>query len=143
MANDNPSFLVCAYKQRHREFSWNEMPRGRSVAADPSRTPLFARKIPMNRELRLAAIVGTALLIYAWQGTVRLRAAGNPPPARVLVTRPVDEKRLVRLAGNTRREANAITDRGRVRNDFLMEHMLLLLKRPPELEQAFEQYIDS
>jgi subtilase family serine protease len=97
----------------------------------------------MNREFRLAALVATALLIYAGQGAERLRAAGNPPPARVLVTRPVDERRLVRLTGNTRREANAITDRGRVTDDFLMDHMLLLLKRPPELEQAFEQYIES
>ena len=35
------------------------------------------------------------------------------------------------------------TDRGRVADDFRMEHMLLLLKRPPELEQEFEQYIES
>jgi subtilase family serine protease len=97
----------------------------------------------MNRKLRLAAMVATAVLTCAWQGAVRLRAAGNPPRARVLITRPINERRLVRLAGNTRREANANTDRGRVRNDFLMEHMLLLLKRPPELEQAFEEYIDS
>jgi subtilase family serine protease len=97
----------------------------------------------MNRRLRLAAIVTVASVTYTSQGAAFLRAAGNPPHARVLVTQPIDEKRLVPLAGNTRREANANTDRGRVPDDFPMEHMLLLLKRPPELEQAFEEYIDS
>jgi subtilase family serine protease len=91
----------------------------------------------------MAAMVAIAGLAFAWQGAAHLRAAGDPPRARILVTRPIDEKRLVTLAGNTRREANASTDRGRVPDDFAMEHMLLLLKRPPELEQAFDDYIDS
>jgi subtilase family serine protease len=97
----------------------------------------------MDRRLQLVAIVALAGFTYISQGAARVRAAGNPPHARILVTQPIDEKRLVTLAGNTRREANANNDRGRVPDDFSMEHMLLLLKRPPELEEAFEQYIDS
>jgi Pro-kumamolisin, activation domain len=97
----------------------------------------------MNHRVRLAGMVAVAGLATAWQGAAHLHAAPNPPPARILVTQPIDEHRLVRLAGNTRHEANAATDRGRVPDDFPMEHMLLLLKRPPELEQAIEEYIDS
>ncbi len=63
--------------------------------------------------------------------------------ARILITEPVDERHWKRLRGNTRREANAENDRGRVADDFKLEHMLLQLKRPPELEEEFEQYIDS
>ena len=98
----------------------------------------------MNRTLGLvaftAAIVTAAI---AWRGIAPVLAADYSHHARILVTHPIDEKRLVRLTGNTRREASADNDRGRAPDDFLMEHMLLLLKRPPELEQQFEQYIDS
>jgi len=61
--------------------------------------------------------------------------------ARVLVTSPIDETRLVRLSGNTRREANARNDRGRLPDSWPLEHMQLLLKRPAEREQALEEYI--
>src|SRR5208282_4844511 len=90
-----------------------------------------------------AAVVAVGALAAMLAGAPRGFAAGDPPRARALVTRHIDEQRLVRLAGNTRREANAANDRGRVPDDFPMEHMLLLLKRPPELEQQFEEYIDS
>jgi len=88
----------------------------------------------------LGVIVG---LPFVWNGISSVLAAPKPPRARILVARHIDERRLIRLAGNTRREVNINTDLGRVRDDFPMEHMLLLLKRPPELEQAFEQYIES
>ncbi len=69
--------------------------------------------------------------------------AGIASRARILITEPVDGRHWTRLRGNTRREANERNDRGRVADDFKMEHMLLQLKRPPELEEEFEQYIDS
>jgi len=90
-----------------------------------------------------AAVVTVVELAALLAGAPRMFAAGDPPRARVLVTQPIDEQHLVRLAGNTRHEANAANDRGRVADGFPMEHMLLLLKRPPELEQQFEAYIDS
>ncbi len=98
----------------------------------------------MNWILGLIAIAGAiAGLTFTWEGVSRAQAAEDVPHARVLITRPIDESRLLRLAGNTRREANSNNDRGRVADDFLMEHMLLLMRRPPELEQQFEQYIES
>jgi len=62
---------------------------------------------------------------------------------RALITQEVDETRLVMLKGNTRPEANAINDRGAVADDFRMEHMLLQLQRPPEQEQALEQFTNQ
>lgn len=98
----------------------------------------------MSRRLGLVAIAfAISWTAVKWEALTPVWAAGRPPRARVLVTGSVDESRLVPLAGNTRREANVTNDRGRVPDDFLMEHMLLLLNRPPELEEQFEQYIES
>ena len=71
------------------------------------------------------------------------QSAGNTPTARALITRPIDSNRLHTLAGNTRSEANAENDRGKVADSFAMEHMLLQLQRSPEREQALENFIDQ
>ena len=61
----------------------------------------------------------------------------------VLITQSVDESKLVTLAGNTRPEANAKFDRGRVADSYPMEHMMLQLKRSPEQERELRQLIDE
>ncbi len=61
----------------------------------------------------------------------------------LLITQPIDEGRLVTLAGNTRPEANRTDDRGLEPDDFAMNHMLLQLRRAPQLEREFDEYIDS
>jgi subtilase family serine protease len=55
----------------------------------------------------------------------------------------IDDERRVTLHGNTRPEANSRNDRGSVPNDFPMDHMLLLLKRAPEDEQAVTEFVDQ
>jgi hypothetical protein len=50
---------------------------------------------------------------------------------------------LITLRGNTRPEAKGANDRGRVADDFPMNHMLLLLRRTPEQEQALEKFIND
>jgi subtilase family serine protease len=65
------------------------------------------------------------------------------PPARILVTQPVDSNRLTTLAGNTRPEANAQNDRGKLPDSFALPHMLLQLQRGPEREQALRNFIDQ
>jgi subtilase family serine protease len=62
---------------------------------------------------------------------------------RVLITTPINEAQLVTLVGNTRFDANAHTDRGRVADRFELQHMLLQLRRPAELEDAFAKYIET
>ena len=61
----------------------------------------------------------------------------------VLITENVDETKLITLRGNTRPEAKAKNDRGRVADNLLMEHLLLLLKRSPDQEQDLEKLIDE
>ena len=69
--------------------------------------------------------------------------AQNARAPRALITAPVDETKLQRLAGNTRPEAKAQNDAGAVADDFAMEHMLLQLKRPAEQEAAAAAAVDA
>jgi subtilase family serine protease len=56
----------------------------------------------------------------------------------------VDESRLVTLTGNTRPEASdRASDRGRIPDSTALRHMILVLRRPPQREAAFERYVDS
>jgi hypothetical protein len=71
------------------------------------------------------------------------QSAANEPAARVLITQPIDSSRLYKLAGNTRGEANAQNDRGKVADSFAIPHMLLQLQRSPEREQALQNFIDQ
>ncbi len=72
---------------------------------------------------------------------VPIAQAQNGRP--VLITQNPDESKLVALAGNTRREANAKYDRGLVADNLPMEHMLLQLKRSPAQERELQQLIDE
>jgi subtilase family serine protease len=60
-----------------------------------------------------------------------------------MIRETVDENKLVELEGNTRPEATAANDRGAVSSDFVLNHMLLQLKRSPESEAALGQYIQE
>jgi len=62
---------------------------------------------------------------------------------RVLVNGKVDNSRLATLHGNTRREANAQNDRGPASADLQFDHMLLLLKRPAELDAQLAKDIED
>lgn len=61
--------------------------------------------------------------------------------ARQLVTQVVDERRMVELPGNTRPEANAVNDRGRVDDTHVLSHVQLLLKRPAERDADLARFI--
>jgi len=63
--------------------------------------------------------------------------------SRVMITGPIHENVLARLAGNTRSQANARNDAGRVADDLSLDHMILQLKRPPEQEEAIQRFIES
>src|ERR1700722_15172287 len=80
-------------------------------------------------------------LFLALTFPIALEAQGSR--SRVMITQPVRENVLHRLAGNTRSQANAQNDAGPVSDDLTMDHMLLQLQRPPEQEQALREFIDS
>ncbi len=87
----------------------------------------------------ITSLLLLALAFTSWLPQVaRAQSSGV---ARSLITAPIDQTRLVRLAGNTRPEANARNDRGRVADSLPLEHMQLLLKRPAEREAALQGYL--
>jgi subtilase family serine protease len=83
----------------------------------------------------------TSALLLALTFPFAMRA--QSARSRVMITGPVNENVLHRLAGNTRSQANAQNDAGRVADDLSLEHMILQLKRPPEQEEAIQQFIQS
>jgi subtilase family serine protease len=99
----------------------------------------------MFRKLGLGCFSATAVAFVFTLGVASyLRAAVNAGQGtRALITQKIDESKLVALKGNTHPEANAMNDRGAVADDFQLEPILLQLQRPPELEQALEQFIEQ
>jgi hypothetical protein len=93
----------------------------------------------MKKVIVVFAIAVLTLAISSRHASVVWGASGQP----LLITEPIDESRLVRLAGNTRPEASRTNDRGPEPDSFRMNHMLLQLRRAPELEREFDAYIDS
>jgi subtilase family serine protease len=89
---------------------------------------------------RAAVIVGLATTCYFGASA---KAAGPRASARDLVTHEIDDRLRVTLRGNTRPEAKRENDRGPVPDDFKLEHMLLQLRRPPELEQQYDEYLET
>jgi subtilase family serine protease len=91
---------------------------------------------------KLSVIVAVVAATVALSSRYAARVLGASAE-HVLITASVDESQLVRLAGNTRPEANAKNDRGREPEGFAVDHMLLQLKRDPQVEREFARFIES
>src|ERR1700683_767555 len=87
---------------------------------------------------RLCVLFSSAILLLTLSSVALLSQTSG---SRALIHEPVDENKLVTLAGNTRPEANADNDLGAVSDDLELDHMMLQLKRSPQQEQALVQYI--
>lgn len=97
----------------------------------------------MHVKPRFACVLGALLAIAL---CARFAHAESRPTARrrrVLITQNIDEAKRVALRGNVRPEATVANDRGAVPEAFPMEHILLQLQRPPELEKELQQFIDE
>ncbi len=70
-----------------------------------------------------------------------MSAAYAASPATI--TGAIDDRALISLGGNTRPEARLTNDRGRLADNFALDHLQLLLKRPPGIEAALKNFIDS
>ncbi len=97
--------------------------------------------MPKKSVLRFSATALT--LVFALSLASSSALAQQTKHSRVLITTAIDDTNRVALGGNTRPEANAKNDRGILPEDFAMEHLQLLLQRPPEQEQALEQFIEQ
>ena len=67
--------------------------------------------------------------------------AGGQTSVPSLITGTIDETNLVTLVGNTRPEANARNDRGRLPNGYQMDHVMLLLQHSPQQERELQDFI--
>jgi subtilase family serine protease len=95
----------------------------------------------MNRKMGFASFFLISFVFALSSPHALAQGIYSGSSSRPLITQNVDESNCVTLAGNTRPEANAANDRGRVADDFWMDHMLLQLRRPADQEQALEQFI--
>lgn len=89
---------------------------------------------------------GCALALFALAFLLAPLASAQSPagiPKRSLIISAINDGNVVRLFGNTRPEANAANDRGKVADNFPMQHLALQLRRSPEQEQALRQFIDQ
>lgn len=93
----------------------------------------------MRKILALATAVLLGVLLANLGSSVLAANMGS----RAQITQPIINAQTVTLYGNTRPEANARFDRGRVADTFPLNHMLMQLKRAPEVEAAFEAFIES
>ncbi|MGA2196912.1 MAG: S53 family peptidase [Bryobacteraceae bacterium] len=94
----------------------------------------------MRKRLGVAALsVPVLAFLFAFPFSLAAQSRGE----RVLITQPINENVLHRLAGNTRPQATAENDAGPVPDSLSMEHMLLQMQRPAGRETALRQLIDS
>ncbi len=109
---------------------------------------VFKKAVGWNiiEEVRRPGLVSLSLAVLIFLSTFHFtssEAAQTGSHARVLIRQNIDKNNLFTLKGSTRHEATPENDRGPVADDFMMEHMLLQLKRPPELEKELQQFIDD
>jgi hypothetical protein len=78
-----------------------------------------------------------------WLAAALARPVNAGPQASALPVPDAGQGGLVTLRGNTRPEAKAINDRGRVSDDLIVHHMMLQLQRTPEQERALQQFIND
>jgi subtilase family serine protease len=93
-----------------------------------------------SSQIKLSILCCSALCFVLAPGAV---AQSNNSPRQALIRKPVDETRLRTLAGNTRGEASAQNDQGKVADDYLMDHVMLQLQRSAEQEAALNTFIDQ
>jgi hypothetical protein len=101
------------------------------------------RQWPALRRLGFAggALAAVAFGFASWPAAMAQTAGG---PAQPLITQPVNDANLFKLAGNTRPEAqNPANDRGRVDDAMPMPDLMLQLRRPAAQEQALATLIDQ
>ena len=87
-----------------------------------------------------AAVIVTLVTAFHCGASAK---AGPRASSRDLITHDIDDRQRVTLRGNTRPEATRENDRGPVPDDFKLEHMLLQLRRSPELEQQYDEYLEA
>ena len=94
--------------------------------------------------LSKCAVVGV-LSVFSLSASAQAAPSISPavqPPAPRIVS-AIDDDSLVTLKGNTHPSARASFDRGRVSPDLVMGDLVLVLRRAPEQQTEFDQFVAS
>lgn len=84
-----------------------------------------------------------ALSFVALTSLTGLSAVAQELATKPLIVEKIDENNLVPLRGNTHPAATAANDRGRVSPGLAMTGMILVLRRSPERQAAFDAFVAS
>jgi len=72
---------------------------------------------------------------------VSARALSGASATAAQISEPINDDDAIAVPGNIRPEATFAHDRGRVADDFPLDHLLLQLRRSPERELKLEQLL--
>src|ERR1700685_2799431 len=95
------------------------------------------------RALSLLVALLTVAMTLPALAAPSAKAASATAAIPVRLTQSIDESQLIQMSRNTRPEANSTNDRGALPEGYGVEHMLLLLQRSPQQEQALDALIDQ
>src|SRR5271154_4842762 len=99
----------------------------------------------MRRRMRFMSKRGLVIAIVLVIGgltvcilPVSARALSSGTSAAAQISQPIDDNDVIAVAGNVRPEATAANDRGRVADDFPLDHLLLQLRRSPTRQRKLD-----
>jgi subtilase family serine protease len=88
----------------------------------------------------LSAVVVAGALIFTPSVSAQIESGRH---GRSRIVQGINEADRVAPGGNTHPGARPANDRGRVADNFALDHMLLQLKRSPEQELALQEFLDE
>ncbi|MDQ1693869.1 MAG: hypothetical protein QOH85_1404, partial [Acidobacteriaceae bacterium] len=97
---------------------------------------------PIHPQIR-RSVQAAIWLLLACVGFVALVAAAQMPPPARLITRPVNERALVSLPGNTPARLQAAIDRGPAPPAMRTDRLVLVLRRSAQQETALQSFLRS
>ena len=97
---------------------------------------------------RSKALVGSCTLalltlVPVSHARAQMQSYHGGATTRALISGPIDSAKLVTLKGNTHFAAVEENDRGFVGESFNLDHMQLVMQRPPEVEQEITATLDE
>jgi hypothetical protein len=95
--------------------------------------------------LRFLPLCIAASALFCCSASIAQDAASStsPPQSAVRIVDRIDDSQLVTLKGNTHPAAAARNDRGRVSPDLPMTDLILVLRRSPEQQAAFDRFVET
>jgi hypothetical protein len=123
--------LACAPVSPFTQCLFGEIPRERFTVR---------KMLPLHRfaPRSFALLCLSVALPNAQNAALAQRVASKP-----LIVEKVSDNQLVKLEGNTPPSANARNDRGPVSPGLPMTGLILVLRRSPEQQAAFDAFVES